>query len=73
MLKLFSIAYIGQPAMKKMGAKYGYSVVHGISYLPLCFFGISGLIMSLIAVVAINPLIVGSKYFSNEKNSTLIS
>lgn len=58
--------------MKKMGAKHGYSVVHGLIYLPLCFFGIGGLIMSFTAVVAFNPLIVGSillylRYKSNEK------
>lgn len=56
-----SIAYIGQPAMKKMGARQAYSVIHGLSYLPLCFFGISGVLISVIAVVAINPIVVSNK------------
>jgi hypothetical protein len=55
---LYFLAYIGQPAMKKMGAKQAYSVIHGLSYLPLCFFGISGVLISIIAVVAINPIVV---------------
>lgn len=52
------LAYIGQPAMKKMGAKQAYSVIHGVVYLPLCFLGFSGVLMSIIAVVAINPIVV---------------
>lgn len=44
--------------MKKMGAKQAYSIIHGLSYLPLCFFGISGVLLSIIAVVAINPIVV---------------
>ncbi|CAF2810998.1 unnamed protein product [Rotaria sp. Silwood2] len=53
--------YIGHPAMKKMGAKQGYSLVNGVVFLPLCFFGINALIMSLVAIVAINPIIVSFK------------
>jgi hypothetical protein len=44
--------------MKKMGAKQAYSIIHGFTYLPLCFFGISGVLISIIAVVAINPIVV---------------
>ncbi|CAF3875550.1 unnamed protein product [Adineta steineri] len=51
-------AYIGQPAMKKMGAKQAYSMIHGLSYLPLCLLGFSGILMSIIAVVAINPIVI---------------
>jgi len=54
----FVLAYIGHPAMKKMGAKQGYSLVNGVVFLPLCFFGINAFIMSLIAIVAVNPIIV---------------
>jgi AGZA family xanthine/uracil permease-like MFS transporter len=67
-LILNHIAYIGQPAMKKMGAKQAYSVMHGLSYLPLCFLGFSGVLISIIAVVAINPIVVRiliSKIFIN--------
>ncbi|CAF1391523.1 unnamed protein product [Rotaria sordida] len=56
---IFSMtAYIGHPAMKKMGAKQAYSIINGICYLPLCFFGISGLLISIISVVAINPVVI---------------
>ena len=58
---LCDLAYIGHPAMKKMGAKQAYSVIHGLSYLPLCFFGISGVLISIIAVVSINPIVVSRK------------
>jgi hypothetical protein len=51
--------------MKKMGAKQAYSVIHGLSYLPLCFFGISGVLISIIAVVAINPIVVSKNLFEN--------
>ncbi|CAF0739769.1 unnamed protein product [Adineta ricciae] len=51
-------AYIGQPAMKKMGARQAYSIVHGLVYMPLCFFGFSGMLMSIIAVAAINPMVI---------------
>lgn len=51
-------AYIGHPAFKKMGAKQAYSIVHGLAYLPLCFFGVTALLISIIAVVSINPIVV---------------
>lgn len=41
-----------------MGAKQAYSVINGLAYLPLCFFGINALIISIIAVVSINPIVV---------------
>ena len=44
--------------MKKMGAKQAYSMIHGLSYLPLCFLGISSVLISIVAVVAINPIVV---------------
>lgn len=47
--------------MKKMGAKQAYSLMNGICYLPLCFLGISGVLISIIAVVAINPMVVSFK------------
>ncbi|CAF1294535.1 unnamed protein product [Rotaria sp. Silwood1] len=56
---IFSMtAYIGHPAMKKMGAKQAYSIINGLCYLPLCLFGISGLLISIISVVVINPVVI---------------
>lgn len=51
-------ALIGQPTLKKMGAKQGYSIVNGHSFLPLCFFGINGFLLSVIAIVSVNSIIV---------------
>jgi len=56
------LAYIGHPAFKKMGARQGYSILHGLSYLPLCFLGINALLISVLAIQAINPIIVIIKY-----------
>ncbi len=57
--------------MKKMGAKQAYSVIHGLSYLPLCFFGISGVLISIIAVVAINPIVVSENLRWNAKKKEI--
>ncbi|UJR38027.1 hypothetical protein I4U23_030709 [Adineta vaga] len=50
--------YIGHPAYKKMGARQAYSIINCIIYLPLCFFGIIALFLRVIAVVAVNPVII---------------
>lgn len=50
--------YIGHPALKKMGARQAYSILHGLSYLPLCFLGINALLISILAIPAINPIII---------------
>jgi AGZA family xanthine/uracil permease-like MFS transporter len=54
----YCLAYIGHPAYKKMGARQAYSVINCLIYLPLCFFGIIALFLRIIAVVAVNPVIV---------------
>jgi hypothetical protein len=41
-----------------MGAKQAYSMANGIIFLPLCFFGINALLLSIIAIVSVNPIIV---------------
>ena len=41
-----------------MGAKQAYSIANGIAFLPLCFFGINALLLSIIAIVSVNPIIV---------------
>lgn len=41
-----------------MGAKQSYSIANGIAFLPLCFFGINALLLSIIAIVSVNPIIV---------------
>jgi hypothetical protein len=47
----FHLAYIGHPAFKKMGAKQAYSLATGLVFLPLCFFSINALLLSIIAIV----------------------
>jgi hypothetical protein len=58
--------------MKKMGAKQAYSVIHGLSYLPLCFLGFSGMLISIIAVVAINPIVVSLVKINLRENNMYI-
>ena len=43
-----------------MGARQAYSAINCLIYLPLCFFGIIALFLRVIAVVAVNPVIVSS-------------
>jgi hypothetical protein len=52
------LAYIAHPVFKKMGAKQTYSLANGLAFLPLCFFGINALLLSIIAIVSVNPIIV---------------
>jgi hypothetical protein len=70
---IFHLAYIGHPAMKKMGAKQAYSIINGLAFLPLCFFGMNALLLSVIAAVSVNPIIVKNsskkKFFFFKKNS----
>lgn len=57
-----------------MGARQAYSVINCLIYLLLCFFGITALFLRVIAVVAINPVIVSyiSYYCSMFKLSIAI-
>jgi len=55
-----------------MGAKQAYSVINGLSYLPLCFLGFSGMLISIIAVVAINPIVVSLVKFHLRENNMYI-
>ena len=59
------LAYIGHPAYKKMGARQGYSLINCLIYLLLCFFGVIALFLKVIAVVAVNPVIVSSIIYSS--------
>ncbi len=43
----FHLAYIGHPAFKKMGAKQAYSLANCLAFLPLFFFGINALLLSI--------------------------
>ena len=55
-----------------MGAKQAYSIANGLAFLPLCFFGINALLLSIIAMVSVNPIIVNIeiqiKIFNSFKN-----
>ncbi len=55
-----------------MGAKQAYSIANGLAFLPLCFFGINALLLSIIAMVSVNPIIVNIeiqiKNFNSFKN-----
>lgn len=47
-----------------MGARQAYSVINCLIYVPLCFFGIIALFLRIIAVVAVNPVIVSGTFTS---------
>lgn len=65
MVMMIVLAYIGHPAYKKMGARQAYSIINCLIYLPLCIFGIIALFLNIIAVVAVNPVIVSKKSLNN--------
>ncbi len=68
----YRLAYIGHPAYKKMGARQAYSVINCLIYLPLCLFGIIALFLRIIAVVAVNPVIVSRISYSTSLNEVRI-
>ncbi|CAF1050147.1 unnamed protein product [Adineta ricciae] len=43
---------------KQIGAKQGYSLVNGLAFIPSCFFGINALLLSIVAIVSVNPIII---------------
>jgi len=50
--------YIGHPGWKAMGGRIGYSAATGAMVIVLTWFGIIGLMMALIPVVAIAPILL---------------
>jgi AGZA family xanthine/uracil permease-like MFS transporter len=50
--------YIGQPGWKAMGGRIGYSAATGLMVIVLTWFGVIGLMMALIPVVAIAPILL---------------
>lgn len=61
--------YIGHPGWKAMGGRIGYSLAVGAGVAIMCFFGLAGLLLSLIPLVAIIPIllfigmVIGSQAF----------
>lgn len=54
-----------------MGARQAYSVINCLIYLPLCFFGIIGLFLRIIAVVSVNPVIVSFISYTFKRSHTI--
>ena len=50
--------YIGHPGWKAMGGRIGYSAATGVMVIVLTWFGVIGLMMALIPVVAIAPILL---------------
>jgi AGZA family xanthine/uracil permease-like MFS transporter len=50
--------YIGHPGWKAMGGRIGYSAATGLMVIVLTWFGVIGLMMALIPVVAIAPILL---------------
>ena len=61
--------YIGHPGWKAMGGRIGYSFATGAGVAIMCFFGLAGLLLSVIPLVAIIPIllfigmVIGSQAF----------
>lgn len=61
--------YIGHPGWKAMGGRIGYSFAVGLGVAIMCFFGLAGLLLSIIPLVAIIPIllfigmVIGSQAF----------
>ncbi|CAN0368834.1 unnamed protein product, partial [Ascophyllum nodosum] len=53
-----TVMYIGHPAHKKSGAKTGYSLINGVVYLFLSWFGLVALIHSIINQPTIGPIVL---------------
>lgn len=49
--------YIGHPAYKRNGAKNGYSLMNGIIYLILSWFGVLALVQSIVNPATIGPIV----------------
>ncbi|VEU39659.1 unnamed protein product [Pseudo-nitzschia multistriata] len=52
-----TVIYIGHPAYKRSGAKAGYSLVNGVTYLIFSWFGILALIQSIVNQPTIGPIV----------------
>ncbi|CAN0177755.1 unnamed protein product [Laminaria digitata] len=53
-----TVMYFGHPAHKKSGAKTGFSVLNGIAYLFLSWFGLIALIRSIVNQPTIGPIVL---------------
>ena len=50
--------YIGHPGWKAMGGRVGYSLGTGLGVAVMCFFGLAGLLLSIIPLAAIVPILL---------------
>ncbi|CAM9279105.1 unnamed protein product [Ectocarpus sp. 8 AP-2014] len=53
-----TVMYFGHPAYKKSGAKTGYSLINGLLYLFLSWFGLVALIRSIVNQPTIGPIVL---------------
>ncbi|CAM9464400.1 unnamed protein product [Ascophyllum nodosum] len=53
-----TVMYIGHPAYKKSGATTGYSVINGILYMFLSWFGLFALIRSIVNQATVGPIVL---------------
>ena len=50
--------YIGQPAYKKLGARWGYAMMVGATFLLITVFGVVTMLYKLIPMAAVAPMLV---------------
>lgn len=50
--------FIGHPAFKAMGAKTGYSLLSGLSFIVVCFSGLGAVFLKAVPVEALNAILM---------------
>lgn len=50
--------FIGHPAFKKMGARVSYNAMTAVTFLIVCFTGLSSVILGTVPIEALNPILI---------------
>jgi len=50
--------FIGHPGFKAMGARVGYNILVGVSFVVMCFTGLAGLFAAIFPPAALNPILL---------------
>ncbi|CAN0344518.1 unnamed protein product, partial [Ascophyllum nodosum] len=53
-----TVMYVGHPAHKKSGAKTGYSLINGVLFMFLSWFGLVALIRSIVNQPTVGPIVL---------------
>jgi adenine/guanine/hypoxanthine permease len=62
-----TVIYIGHPAHKRSGARTGYSLVNGMIYIVLSWFGLLALMQSIVNTATVGPIVLFVGLMINEE------